>query len=244
MDRLLAIAEISHKYHFASIGSWAMGAIVESAQRPAGVMSDPSSARYTRILELAIRCQHMELRDVILEKWVEQLFGGLMPPLAAMPVADKYGLHQLQGAAYYVTLVKMDSVRPSYFPRKWLTFDAKLSTKQRMQLLSGHWSLVNYSAYLRTTPPVLVQQQQHHQECAYHGCVNSWMSWWHQTGKTEEMLRCGPADVLARLERIHDRLKKDVGVPSPHTICRDSVLNLVTTRIAEFRANLYQHFLI
>lgn len=119
VDRLLTIAEMKNKYHFASIELWAVDALHNVLS---GLYGDPqpqydlrycSSAWMKRVLEVALLCKHDALRNYVVERWVERIFARELRPVHAFEIADRGGIRRLLGCAYYVQLLEMgDSFDP------------------------------------------------------------------------------------------------------------------------------------
>ncbi|KAM5530573.1 hypothetical protein V8D89_015767 [Ganoderma adspersum] len=119
VDRLLTIAEMTNKYHFASIETWAVDALynvisgLHGAPQPQYELRHCSSAWMKRLLEVALLCGHTALRNYVAERWVERIVARDLRPVHALEIADRSGIRRLQGYAYYVQLLEMgDSFDP------------------------------------------------------------------------------------------------------------------------------------
>lgn len=64
------------------------------------------SSLLRRIVEVAILCQHEDLRDLALSKWTERILARQISLPGAMEVADEFGLAKLKGVSYYMTLLE------------------------------------------------------------------------------------------------------------------------------------------
>ncbi|KAI0712029.1 hypothetical protein C8Q76DRAFT_622383 [Earliella scabrosa] len=113
VDRLLTIAEMTNKYHFASIETWAVDALYNVISGLHGrpqkeyELGHCSSAWMKRLLEVALLCGHTPLRNYVAERWVERIVARDLRPVHALELADRSGLRKLQGHAYYVQLLEM-----------------------------------------------------------------------------------------------------------------------------------------
>ena len=113
VDRLLTIAEMTNKYHFASIETWAVDALcnvisgLHGAPQPQYELRHCSSAWMKRLLEVALLCGHTALRNYVADRWVERIVARDLRPVHALEIADRSGIRRLQGYAYYVQLLEM-----------------------------------------------------------------------------------------------------------------------------------------
>ncbi|PIL22421.1 hypothetical protein GSI_15109 [Ganoderma sinense ZZ0214-1] len=113
VDRLLTIAEMTNKYHFASIETWAVDALynvisgLHGPPQPQYELGHCSSAWMKRLLEVALLCGHTALRNYVAERWVERIVARDLRPVHALEIADRSGIRRLQGYAYYVQLLEM-----------------------------------------------------------------------------------------------------------------------------------------
>ena len=113
MDRLLSIAEMTNKYHFTSIETWAVDAlynVISGLHGPPQVqyeLGHCSSAWMKRLLEIALLCGHMALRNYVAERWVDRIVARDLRPIHALEIASRSGVRRLQGYAYYVQLLEM-----------------------------------------------------------------------------------------------------------------------------------------
>ncbi|KAI1793329.1 hypothetical protein LXA43DRAFT_238293 [Ganoderma leucocontextum] len=113
VDRLLTIAEMTNKYHFASIETWAVDALynvisgLHGSPQPQYELGHCSSAWMKRLLEVALLCGHTALRNYVAERWVDRIVARDLRPVHALEIADRSGIRRLQGYAYYVQLLEM-----------------------------------------------------------------------------------------------------------------------------------------
>ncbi|KAI0700363.1 hypothetical protein C8T65DRAFT_657830 [Cerioporus squamosus] len=271
VERLLTIAEMTNKYHFASIETWAVDALYNVIS---GLHGPPqkqyqlglcSSAWMKRLLEVALLCGHEPLRNYVADKWVERIRTRNLRPVHALDIADRSRLRRLRGYAYYVQLLEMgDSFDPGVtedgeqYARSRLTATATalaganasmdamgtpavLSREQRQRLLSGHWSLTRLWEQLRVSPPKF----QRPDGCTYHqhGCLQTWATVWRDVGKTETTLRFPPVDVLGRLEAMREQLYMHADLSCALTPqCKRTALDALKVTMREVQEGLADHF--
>ncbi|KAI0648190.1 hypothetical protein C8Q79DRAFT_954211 [Trametes meyenii] len=113
MDRLLAICEMTNKYHFASIETWAVDALYSAVSGLHGPPRQPyhlahcSSVWMKRLLEVALLCGHAKLLEFVAANWVDRLLARDLRPVHALEIAARSGNKHLAGYAYYVQLLEM-----------------------------------------------------------------------------------------------------------------------------------------
>ncbi|KAI0670917.1 hypothetical protein C8Q78DRAFT_1032790 [Trametes maxima] len=113
MDRLLVICEMTNKYHFASIETWAVDALFSAISGLHGPPQQPyhlghcSSVWMKRLLEVALLCGHAKLHEFVAKCWVDRLLARDLRPVHALEIATRSGDRNLAGYAYYVQLLEM-----------------------------------------------------------------------------------------------------------------------------------------
>ncbi|KDQ62746.1 hypothetical protein JAAARDRAFT_701708 [Jaapia argillacea MUCL 33604] len=239
ISHLLTIAEITNKYHFATIETWAVDALYNVLSgaygTPSNELASCSSDRIARVLEIAILCNHHRLRDNVIAQWTNRILSRTLWPGPALTFSDKYNLRSLQGVAYYVQLMESRTTPGECH------LDDTLSRDQRVRLLSGSWSLVNLWDVLRTTPPTFDRPD----GCTYHqhGCLSVWNSQWLAAGKHEKTLKYRSSDVLGRLRCMQDILLANSDLGSLLTPqCRAAALKALVVLMEDIEERLADHF--
>ncbi|KIP10179.1 hypothetical protein PHLGIDRAFT_11426 [Phlebiopsis gigantea 11061_1 CR5-6] len=220
--RLLAIAEITNKYHFVSTSSWAISAlcqVTECRDEPWRALRTTQQPRLPppawctapilrRIIEVAQLCGHQMLCDHAAEKWIELIYIGRANPVYAMAVADEYGLPRLKGISYYEALLSCDdSFECMFEPVSEGSERPAMAPAQKAGLLSGFFSLVRRWESLRATAPTFAKPD----GCTYHahGCLSTWQAVWKSTTKCDAMVHRRTADVLGHLGAMAYLLEAD-----------------------------------
>ncbi|KAI0369370.1 hypothetical protein BV20DRAFT_946171 [Pilatotrama ljubarskyi] len=113
VDRLLAICEMTNKYHFASIEAWAIDALYNVIARLHGPpqqrydLAHCSSEWMRKLLEVALLCGHDKLLNLVTNRWVDRIVARDLRPIHALDIAARCGKEKLLGYAYYVQLLEM-----------------------------------------------------------------------------------------------------------------------------------------
>lgn len=185
---LLNLSRITHKYHFHSIESWALGALTTLYKQPSPPTTDlPTLIRTT---ELAVLCDQDELLEILISRW-KRLIGEPMDLAIALGVAERLNLRSLLGLAYYAMMLK---------GREHWEAEPQLTRAHRIRLLSGHYNLGRVCEKLPSMPPVL----EHDCECtgaAQRRCEKSWAVLWRAITENmcDQLLSLQHADVIWRV---------------------------------------------
>jgi hypothetical protein len=211
LQELIAIAEITHKYHFADLSAWCMGTLK-------AVFSHTTVApvHLERMLRVAILSNEGTLRATMVSTLSTKLLDGSLPPTDILIIADRHNIHELQGVAYYAQLMALEKTCND----NELTFPpgVSLNRDQRIRLLAGYWSLVRAWERLRVSP------FQDSSPCTLHGssCTYS-LELWSDLMSRSAMAQFSLADVLGKLKALQSMLQNETKtraiqrtvVPSP-----------------------------
>nr|VWO95803.1 Eukaryotic translation initiation factor 3 subunit G (eIF3g) (Eukaryotic translation initiation factor 3 RNA-binding subunit) (eIF-3 RNA-binding subunit) (Translation initiation factor eIF3 p33 subunit homolog) (eIF3 p33 homolog) [Ganoderma boninense] len=244
VERLLTIAEMTNKYHFVSFEAWAMDALynvisgLHGTPRAQYELGRCLSMWMKRLLEVALLCQHTKLLNYVAERWVERIIDRDLRPIHALDIADRSGIRELQGYAYFIQLLEMDDdfhpgvVEDGPKNSRWMSAftlagphgngnggssateragtPASLSCEHKDRLLSGHWSLSRLWERLQSKPPLFQQGD----GCANHqqGCLATWTQVWQELGKSDSALKLPAADVPGRLRGMEQHLYLNGGL--------------------------------
>ncbi|KAI0685619.1 hypothetical protein BC835DRAFT_1383097 [Cytidiella melzeri] len=254
---LLTIAEMTNKYSFATTASWAIESLhVVFKEGTLTNQWNPTLCRsslFRRIIEVALLCDHQELCDFAVNKWIERIYNRTANPLIAMAVADKYGLTKLQGVSYYVALIESgpqfelneDTFGPPEPEDELSKEDAQqpigLTPSQKSRLLSGFFALVNLWDRLRLSAPVF----QRPDGCTYHahGCLGTWQHTWYTVARSDSTAALPLADVVGRLKAMQDALNSDGDITFSLTPgCRRAAMASLKELIKRVENELAQYF--
>lgn len=184
------------------------------------------------ILDVAMLCDHENLRSALLTFWYDQLSAdNNFPAAGAIHAAEKYGLKRLQGIAYYRALIQMETDGEQMV--------AGLTRDQRIILLSGHWSLTLESAEIRLSAPSFTRCS----DCTYHvhGCIRTWRQRWEECNRLDNITPS--TDIIEKLLGFYGSLVQDESLQVALTPgCRASALEVLHHLITNVRENLADHF--
>ncbi|KAI0766450.1 hypothetical protein BD413DRAFT_481069 [Trametes elegans] len=113
IDRLLTICEMTNKYHFASMETWAVDALFNVISCLHGPPAQQyhltccSSSWMKRMLDVALLCGHERLRQHVADRWTDRILARDLRPVHALDVPLQTGTSKLVGTAYYVQLLEM-----------------------------------------------------------------------------------------------------------------------------------------
>lgn len=272
VERLLTIAEMTNKYHFASIETWAVDALynvisgLHGPPQPQYELGHCSSAWMKRVLEVALLCGHAPLRNYVAERWVERIVARDLRPVHALDIADRSGLRRLQGYAYYVQLLEIgDDFDPG------VSEDGKQYSRSRLGTTATALAAAGPGGEATAgTPAVLthVQKQrllsghwsltrlweqlrlsppafQRPDGCTYHqhGCLATWTTVWMEVGKSETTLKYPGVDVLGRLKAMEGQLFMHADLSCALTPqCKRSALLALKATMKEVQGGLADRF--
>ena len=217
-NKCCCLARIAHKYHFQSVGAWALD-ILTAVWRPHaigvgtfGVISAPTP-RLVEATNIALLCQHARLTEIVNLAWKQVIQGRKTPDIVlAINTAEQHDLSDIKGRAYYAMMISGRSV--------WEQ-DGLLARPQRLRLLSGFHDLtLQCSAFGKEDPPDFS-----HSTCmtsAYQafgryyspsanycksGWLHLWKNLWFQSQALQSFTSLSPADVIGRMSFIAANLK-------------------------------------
>jgi hypothetical protein len=195
LQQFISIVEIANKYHFVSLGSWALKTLKEVFGQ-----TTVSPIYHERILRIAMLCDK-DLCGEFVSKLSAGLMDGSLAPTEALIIADQLQIRELLGVAYYAQLVALQKNNSDT-----IAFPAgcPLSKDQRIRLLAGHWSLGRRWERLRDTPVNFVQSPSCHD---HQYCRTRWENQWHALARAQCVTQHPSADVLGRMQAMLDLLQ-------------------------------------
>ncbi len=257
VSALLSIAEMTNKYSYITTSNWAINTLYMLFRD--GIVANqwhPTLCRTTlfkRIIEVAILCDHHDLRDFAVNHWIDRILNRTANPLIAMAVADKYDLKKLQGVSYYAALLESgprfelnDAAFSNLEPVDEPSGDtqpqpSQLTPPQKARLLSGFFSLVQLWENIRLNPPTF----QRPDGCTYHahGCLGTWQHTWRAVARAESVSKLQAADVVARLKAMQDVLVSDGDIAFALTpVCRRAAMGSLKELIKKVQDELAKYF--
>lgn len=233
LELLINITRITHKYHFTNTMTWALDCIYSVIYASPTFWTDSSA--FSSLLDVAMLCDHAELRQRLLDHWIPGVSTGVFPPILAIIAGEKHHLPQLQTAGYYAQVISSDV--DAQIP-------AGLSRDQRARLISGLWSLVKEWERLKipafTCPRGDIGCSTHMHA---HTCAPLWCGSWIQHWKSAQMSGCRAGDLLGRLSSLHAQLESNMLLRTRiASSCRASALSELRSFIEETKDGLSNHF--
>lgn len=215
MSKLLTVAEMTNKYHFAATSAWAVGALCQVTECPESPWRASRSPHHLpprewctppvlqRLIQVALLCGHEQLCSHAVEHWVQLIVVDGADPASALDTADRFDLPRLAGTAYYETLLRVDDALQ--YTRGDIAH--ALTGPQRARLLSGGFALVRRWERVRAAPPAFPRPE----GCTFHahGCVGTWATVWREAARCEAVAACRTVDVLGRVGVMADVLDAD-----------------------------------
>lgn len=232
---------MSNKYCIASFKSWSVERLYTLARDSNGPLRNAPAEICARLLKIAITSNHEKLLEVLNKKLMSKILWHDMSSELILPIAEKYGLRQLQGICYYRQLMTME--RDAHHFRRsdgsQLAVPLTFSVEKRMRFFHAHHSLVGQWERLCAHPPLFQQAT-----CLSHGlCLDTWVDLWHEVATSTPMLRYGPADVLGKLKTLMICLRKAMNeTPSISMQCTLSALETIAMIRDEIITDLMNYF--
>ena len=124
----MTIAEMTNKYRFTSLERWALDTlynVISGLHGPPQAQYDLgrcSSQWMKRLSDVALLCGDSTLLSFVTGRWVERIVARDLRPIHAFDIAERNGIRNLQGYAYYVQLLEMDD---DFEPRAGVVEDGK-----------------------------------------------------------------------------------------------------------------------
>ncbi|KAJ3914999.1 hypothetical protein F5877DRAFT_49394 [Lentinula edodes] len=164
--RLLNIAEMAHKYSFRSFECWAIHQIYLDSpsllEEPLEI-SDETDELYSRLLLIALTCDHPSLLHYLVQKLVTKiLWYNHVPGVFLVRMLEQHRRHPalatLLGVVYYRILIDMPQTSDNdgdYIPEPQPIFPPTINVERRMQFLAAHHRLTQAWRNISSSPPVL-----------------------------------------------------------------------------------------
>ncbi|KAH9947628.1 hypothetical protein B0H21DRAFT_821784 [Amylocystis lapponica] len=259
LAQLMDIARVSNKYSFNSIETWALDAIRHYVNRtPSPLFSaspytivcgsevkiSSSGAQISQLLRLAQMCSHEPLLSAIISLLTQCMPQSIQLVFLAMSLADELDLRVLRGVAYAEMLRKEAylTLRSGQGSTDGLTVDRLLvvSPQQQLRLLTGYYRLSRVWERLQVRP----FDFRHAVICAVWQarCMQSWLEFWKEKAKCDNVVALGLADVVGRLKAMAKELDREGVAPSMHDGCRHIARKAMLEMIKEFEETLPDYF--
>lgn len=243
IDRLLNVGAVANKYCLSSLEAWTIDRIYSLAKDPTSSLQLHSTPLdiCTRILDLAILCDHRGLQDLVTQILLSRTLWNNASPYVVLGIAEKYGLRTLTGVCYYRQLITYERLMSRGNIRvTQAVFPASMDTEKRMRFLAARYSLLNLWEGIRAVPPALSCQG-----CPSHvNCEVAWQRMWYSACEMDELSRPNSADVLGRMKALMLGLRKAMADTLSMSIqCKMAALEGITETRDEVIEGLITHFM-
>ncbi|KAH9931668.1 uncharacterized protein BXZ73DRAFT_77692 [Epithele typhae] len=272
VDRLLTIAEMTNKYHFASIEKWAVDALynvisgLHGAPQEQYALATCTSAWMKRLLEVAMLCDHPRLRDLVAESWMVRIIALDLRPVHALDVADHSGLRHLRLRVLRPAPRDGRRLRPRRRRRRPRLLPRALRlapsspdpgetdgprpaapTRATLSRTQRQRLLSGHWSLSRLWARLRAAPPRFDRPdgCTYHqqGCVRTWALVWAEVARTEATLRRPAVDVLARLQAIEEQLLVHADLACALTpACKRAAFAALREVVLGVRVGLADHF--
>ncbi|KAG6830566.1 hypothetical protein H0H92_016017 [Tricholoma furcatifolium] len=246
LERVLLLATVTKNFEFDRLHDWTIESMHRAFSSNASLIDSCSSAIFTRIIEVAVQYKARDLLDIAVSKWCDRIRRKESPAVPAILAADEHKIDKLAGVAYYTHLLEAIKEAPPATPANPLRIqaDPKLSSRQLIQLLSGHLALVNFSEQYRRSPPKLERQEECSVE-AHRACTVVWNERWQAARGSPKVLALCSADVLGLVAEMGDKLRNDKELDAEvlTEACKLAGLQSLKQNLAEVQEQLPRYFI-
>ncbi|KAJ3981008.1 hypothetical protein F5890DRAFT_607705 [Lentinula detonsa] len=235
LRKFCSLARISHAFDCSSQKSLALSAIRDALDNS---LSETCSSSDLHVLaETAVGCEAPILLDAIVSRWIKRIQCHQVPSVPGIISADTLHIPRLSGAACYTHLQEI-AEQSSTISDQGVTrlhMDPKLDMSQKMHLLAGYWSLVNYWEQLRRHPLKFVC-------CSHNKCSDIWERRWAVALGAPKVLCASQVDVLGLIRITRGLLVVDKELETMNSECRAKALQSLRDACENLNDTLGDHF--
>jgi len=222
----------------------------------------------TRLIRLAQLCHHDRLLGTMIGLLRQLMSSSVQYAYLAMTLADELDLRALRGAAYLevmqkavvVKKLKVDVLKPmlglpqgsdnNVGPQATQgeagTLDSSgrlaITREQQLRLLAGYYRLTSTWDKLRVTP--IHFEHSHSCGATWHqqGCTQSWLEFWKEKTRSENVMNLGLADVIGRLKLVQKDYDRWGSATYMHHDCRNNAKKAIGDMIRRVEEALPDYF--
>lgn len=244
VEMILSLATAARPFGLEDVHTWSLG-VVHRAVEDDAFMKSCGSSTLAKLIEVAHFCHKPGLVPSITSKWHSRLLNKMAPAVPAMHAAERFGLKDLKGVAYYSYLMDMAEGQEAGSDGAFapLRVNDKVNSAQTMRLLAGYMSLTKFWEKFRAKPLDLplgpeCSEQEHT------GCIAAWGKRWTSVVGWKRTLACSSADVLACMKTLADQLSNDenFGNDALKPCCKAVGLKAIRLKSQEVEENIGSHF--
>ncbi|KAJ7160131.1 hypothetical protein C8R46DRAFT_1223628 [Mycena filopes] len=143
IGRLVAVANLSHKYLLSSFESWAVGMMWVHCQPGCDYLARCTQDMLDAIHDAAVAGERQDLSSLVEEKWLARLKSGELELRHALDFGEARGMMEFLGRAYYQQALQMQQLAPTTGAEAQATDFSQfnLNHLQIYRLLAGYCSL-------------------------------------------------------------------------------------------------------
>ena len=214
-----------------------------------------NSTQLSRLIRLAQLCEHESLLSTMTMLLKRMMKQGIEYAHLAMTLADELDLRYLRGAAYLEVMQKAvvvvrkkgkDGLNEDSedLDRDILDHQGRLvvSAEQQLRLLTGYYRLTQAWEKLRNSPLPL----DHAATCGatwhQHGCTQSWLEFWKEKTKADNITVMPLSDFLGRLRGISKEFDRWGSATYMHHDCRVIAKRAIQEKIKHVEDSLPDFF--
>lgn len=244
LERLPWIASITRKYEMPNLRVWAES-FLQGLVADTIFLSSCSSACLTHLVDTCSTFEDADKLKILVNHWMQRLENKDTPCAPAIIAADRFGLKDLRGAAYYFHLQDMvEGLTNNERGAIQLRADPKLNNGQVMRLLTGYMSLVSLWERQRMSPIPLPRAAGGACTDATHvRCGTTWERRWISAAGWKRILGINSADALALFACLRDQLMNDEDLKAGmDPDCRLAGLEALRNLRTKIKADMADHF--
>jgi len=202
----------------------------------------------TRLIRLAQLCHHDRLLGTMLGLLRQLMSSSIQYAYLAMTLSDELDLRALRGAAYLEVMQKADIVKKVNVQPTVNALSSKseerlfITRAQQHRLLAGYYRLSSTWDKLRLSP--LPFEHSHSCGATWHqqGCTQSWLEFWKEKTRSDNVMNLGQADVLGRLKLVQKEYDRWGSATYMHHDCRINAKKAIGDMIRKVEEALPDYF--
>ncbi|KAJ7028468.1 hypothetical protein C8F04DRAFT_1119445 [Mycena alexandri] len=141
ISRLVAVANMSHKYSLPQFEKWALGMIWQHFQPRGDYLNDCSQNMLDTMYDLTADGKHEGLCSLVKAKWLSRLKSGELQLRHALDFGEAHNMRQFLADAYYQQALDMKSFMPKLVNGSEVADFSTLTRAQADRLIYGCCSL-------------------------------------------------------------------------------------------------------
>lgn len=229
VTRFMKLSSISNKYNFRDHFLWSIEILTTFLKSRDEYLDNCTTSMLEGLLALSVAGEMKEMKEMIIDKWMKRFRTDDDALLSALIFAEKHGLSQFLGHAYYEQMLRIYTHRPN----SGNSANHRVQHLGSLDLGSVHTNRLNQGFLSLTLEAIRISELDVHCACANDRCGTAWKEF--QKNSTLQIRRASrPSDVLAWLYS---------ALSHYDTIFAPCCEVLLTTELDSLEANLVYHFI-